>query len=58
MTDRDARRPPVTGGGLATSDGLATPAIAGRLGEGGGDGEDGRASPAAEDVVQVTVTPT
>ena len=43
---------------MTTSGGVATPALAGRLGEGGGDGEDGRASPAAEDVVQVTVTPT
>jgi hypothetical protein len=53
MTDRDARR-----GFPATSGGPATPALAGCLRESGGNVDDGHAYPAAEDVVQVTVTPT
>jgi hypothetical protein len=58
MTDRDTRRRfPATGDGPATNGGPATPALADRPGEGGGDVDDGHAYPTAEDVVQVTVTP-
>lgn len=59
MTRQDTRRRFLT-----ASDGLASPPLAGCLEKGGSNGDDGTNSddgheyPAAEDVVQVTVTPT